>query len=76
MRPSNINAAAGKLQHDMKALRAHWDRSREEWDDPVSRDFEAKQLAPLEQAVAQALHGIDDLNQFLSRMIKDLGPTE
>jgi hypothetical protein len=76
MRPSNINAGAAKLQHDLKTLRSHWDRSREEWNDPVSRDFEARQLVPLEQAVAQALHGIDDLHQFLSRMIKDLGPSE
>ncbi|RUL89335.1 hypothetical protein [Tautonia sociabilis] len=76
MRPGNITAGASKLQHDLKALRAQWDRSREEWDDPVSRDFETKQLVPLEQAVAQALHGIDDLQQFLARMIREIGPSE
>jgi hypothetical protein len=76
MRPSNITAGASKLQHDLKTLRAHWDRSREEWDDPVSRDFEARKLVPLEQSVAHALHGINDLQQFLSRMIKDLAPSE
>ena len=76
MRPSTISSGAAKLQHGVKTLRAHWDRCREEWDDPVSRDFEAKQLAPLEQAVAQALHGIDDLQQVLSRMIKDVAPNE
>ena len=76
MRPGNIAAGASKLQQDVKTLRAHWDVAKAEWDDVVSRDFEAKQLVPLEQAVAQAMHGIDDLQQFLGRMIKELGPTE
>ncbi|MEW4566653.1 hypothetical protein AB1L88_02180 [Tautonia sp. JC769] len=76
MRPTNITAGGAKLQHDLKSLRARWDQTRDEWDDAVSRDFEAKQLVPLEHAVAQALHGIDDLQQFLSRMIKEIGPDD
>lgn len=76
MRPGNINAGAAKLQNEIKTLRAHWDRSRSEWDDPVSRDFEERQLVPLERAVAQALHGVDELQAFIGRMIKEIGPNE
>ena len=76
MRPTNITAGASKLQHDLKALRAHWERTKEDWDDPVSREFEAKQLEPLEKSVEFALHGIDELQQVLRRMIKDVGPRE
>lgn len=76
MRPTNITAGAGKLMHDLKALRVRWEQAKLEWDDPVSRDFEAKQLEPLERSVDRALHAIDELQQFLGRMVKDVGPRE
>jgi hypothetical protein len=76
MRPTNIGSGGSKLQHDLKTLLIRWEQAKEEWDDAVSRDFEEKQLVPIQQAVSQAMHGIDDLQHFLARMIKEVGPED
>ena len=76
MQPSNIAAGASKLQHDLKELHARWGQARDEWDDPVSRDFEQTQLATLDHATSIALHGIDEIQQFVRRMVQAIGPNE
>ncbi len=76
MRFSNLGAAVSKLRHESKQLRMRWEQAKEGWDDEVSRDFESKQLDPIHRSVEQSLRGMDELKQFLTRMVNDVGRRE
>lgn len=76
MRSTNIAAGAGKLQHDLKDLLAHWEGTREGWDDAVRRDFEERRIVPLRRAVEGAVRGMDELRSVLQRMAREVGPRD
>lgn len=76
MRTTNVAAGAGKLQGDIKNLRAHWDIAGEHWDDVVRRDFEETKIVPLERAVESALRAMEELQQVFRQMARDVGPRE
>jgi hypothetical protein len=76
MRTTQLAAGAGKLQHDLKNLRAHWDRTGDEWDDAVRREFEEKRLEPVERAVEAAVRALDELQGVFRKMGREVGPRE
>lgn len=76
MRVTNLGAAASKLQHDLKNLRAHWEVAGERWDDAARRSFESERLEPLERAVDQAVRAVGELQVVMNRMIREVGPRE
>jgi hypothetical protein len=55
----------------MKTLVVRWEETKESWNDPVSRDFEANFWAPLESQVPLTLRAIDRLDQVLLRVKQD-----
>ena len=46
----SLATSRARLQGALKELRAHRDQAKAKWDDPKSREFEKRYLAPLEQA--------------------------
>ena len=47
MRPGDLTTGAARLHLAWKTLMAHWDQTRPEWNDSVSREFEEQYLAAL-----------------------------
>lgn len=76
MRTTNLASAAARLQHDLKALRAHWDVAGDQWDDSARRDFHDHRLVPLERAVEQAIRAIGELQVVMNRMTREVGPRD
>lgn len=76
MRTTNIAAGAGKLQHDLKTLRAQWERTGDEWDDAVRREFESRRMEPLERAAESALRALEELQVVFRRMGREVGPRD
>jgi hypothetical protein len=54
-----------RLLASLKALRQHWEETKDHWDDPVQRHFEEHYWAPLETAVTATFGPIDRLAQVL-----------
>jgi hypothetical protein len=63
-----MSAHSGRLQHALKHLREQWDIAQETWDDPVSREFEKLHLVPLEQHAKNAIVGMEQISEVLSRV--------
>jgi len=56
-----------------KTLAEHWDQTKCDWNDPVSREMEEKHLAPLQMQIQDTLRAIDRLAGVLSEMYHDCG---
>lgn len=65
-----MSAHSGRLQHAIKNLREHWDRTRESWDDQTARDFEKNHIMPVEQLSRSAMVGMDKLSEVLQKLKK------
>lgn len=44
-----------------------WDRTREYWDDPMSKALEERVLSPLEPKIRAAATAMEKMNEVLSR---------
>lgn len=71
MRPTNLTAAASRLDQCVKNLRMRWDAAREGWTDRVAEEFEAAHLAPLERRVVAVRQAADQLRDVLSQAQRD-----
>jgi hypothetical protein len=64
-------ASSARLQYSLKTLREHWNETTEQWDDKVSQDFEKNHLVPLEQLSNNAIRGIDEIAELISKIRRD-----
>jgi hypothetical protein len=73
-----VSVAAGRarLANAMRQLQSAWLKARADWDDPVARSIEQRQLADIERAVASALRAMDGMHEVLARVRKDCGEDE
>lgn len=62
-----MNAQANQLHSAMRTLRVHWNETREEWNDAVSRDFEERHIEPLEVQVNSVLHAMEKLSRVIAK---------
>ena len=67
------SAGAGKLRYALKTLHAKWDVARDGWSDQVRRDFEQRQIAPLEQQTDATIRAMEQLGEVLARMKRECG---
>jgi len=63
-----MSAHSGRLQHALKHLREQWEIVQETWDDANARDFEKNHIIPLEQTTRNAILGMDELAEVLSKI--------
>lgn len=68
---ANVHSAANRLKHSLRDLLEHWDATRETWQDAVAREFEERQIRPLESATNAAMNGMQDLAEVLARVRAD-----
>jgi hypothetical protein len=67
----SLNAGWVELNDALKKMRQLWDETKQDWNDPASRDFEEHGWQPLEAHVVAALRAIDRLAPVLARAQRD-----
>ncbi|WZP00666.1 hypothetical protein EP7_002315 [Isosphaeraceae bacterium EP7] len=67
------SAGASRLRYAMKTLNAQWETAKEGWSDQVRRDFEQRQIAPLEIQTETTIRAMDQLGEILARMKRECG---
>jgi hypothetical protein len=67
----NVTTGSSRLNHSVQNLLDKWEDTREVWNDDVRRDFEDRQIRPLEAAVDSALNGMRALAEVLDRLKAD-----
>jgi hypothetical protein len=63
----SLTTSSISLADGLKTVGEHWEDARADWDDPVSRDFEADYWVPLKTQVEMTLQAIDRLAPILAR---------
>ena len=63
----SLPSTRSKLQKETRDLIARWDRTAEEWNDPVSRRLQVEYLDQLERAVTRASEAMDAMNEVICR---------
>ncbi|MAA51970.1 MAG: hypothetical protein CMJ41_02845 [Phycisphaerae bacterium] len=63
----SLPSTRSKLQKETRELLARWDRTIEEWNDPVSRRLQVEYLDQLERAVTRASEAMDAMNEVICR---------
>ncbi len=69
----SLATSRGRLQGALKELRARWDQAKAKWDDPMSREFEKRYLAPLEPRVRSTLSAMEKMDSILAQARRDCG---
>jgi len=66
MKVADLTTATAKLHHALKQLKASWERTQDDWHDPVSLKFEEEFLAVIEPQVLATLERLSSLGQVMS----------
>jgi hypothetical protein len=66
MRTGDLSSGATGLQKSWAKLRAHWDRTKDQWHDPVSRDFQEQYLDAIEPQIKATLERMRSLAGLLA----------
>jgi hypothetical protein len=69
----SVVTGRAQLYQALKTLRARWDQTLRDWNDPVAREFEEKFLLPLDSATTSALSVMDRLTQVLEQIRQECG---
>ena len=67
----SLPSSRAKIQRLTKDLLVQWDRTGEQWNDPVSHRFEREYLRPLERAVTASAEAIDAMHEIVMRAKRD-----
>ena len=61
------------MQGCIKELHVRWDEARAKWDDPMSRDFEARYLNLLEPRIRTVMTAMEKMEAVLAQVRRDCG---
>ena len=67
----SLTSNRAKLQRLTKDLAIRWDRTTEEWNDPMSRRFHSEFLELLQRTVVASSEAMDSMNEVLMRAQRD-----
>jgi hypothetical protein len=67
----SLKSAAIDLGNGLKTTNLAWEEAEAGWKDPVSRDFEANQMVPLQMQVQAVLQAMDRLAPTLAQAIRE-----
>lgn len=67
MRTWDLTTGVAKLRDAAKTLRAAQDEAAAQWDDQTSREFQSRQLDPIEPRVRRVLDAAGRLSELLER---------
>jgi hypothetical protein len=63
----SLAVGRSKLVGSLKELMVKWDRTKEHWDDPMSRTLEERVLLPLEPKIRAAATAMEKMGEVLAR---------
>ncbi len=66
MKQGDLTAGVAKLDKAWKKLLLHWEATRGQWSDEVSRQFEERYMQTIEPAIKAALARMQSLNNVLT----------
>lgn len=69
----SLQNAQNRLRQSMKELNHRWDDVSSVWDDPVSRKFYDRRLAPLESMVRSSVAAMEKMAEQLAKARSDCG---
>ena len=67
----SLAVGRSKLVGALKDLMVKWDRTKESWDDPMSRSLQERALNPLEPKVRAAATAMEKMAEILARARRD-----
>jgi hypothetical protein len=67
----SLAVGRSKLVGSLKDLMVKWDRTKEYWDDPMSKALEERVLAPLEPKIRAAATAMEKMGEVLARARRD-----
>lgn len=67
----SLATGRAKLVGSMKELMLKWERTREHWDDPMSRTLEDRVLNPLEPKIRAAAVAMEKMAEVLAKARRD-----
>jgi len=63
----SLSVGRAKLVGALRDLMLRWEKTKMEWDDPMSRHLEASVLEPLEPKVRAAATAIEKMGEIVAR---------
>jgi len=63
--------ASGQLNDAQKSLEQLWMQTRQDWNDPVSREIEEQFVVPLLNDLRHALSATSQLNEVMAKVRRD-----
>ncbi len=69
----SMGVSRARLKASMKELLVHWELVKAKWDDPVSREFEARHLKNLGPAIQATANAMEKMEAILVRARRDCG---
>ena len=63
----SLAVGRSKIVGALKELMVKWDRTKENWDDPLSRTLEERVLLPLEPKIRAAATAMEKMGEVLAR---------
>lgn len=70
---NNLNMIHERLQNRFRMLRMEWQRTCEQWDDPVRHRLEREVWREFEDTVPAALDGLRNLSELIAGAYRELG---
>ncbi|MBX3748306.1 MAG: hypothetical protein KF833_23610 [Verrucomicrobiae bacterium] len=67
----SLGSSRARLTGLTRELMAHWQETKETWDDAKSAEFEARFLTPLTAAVDRASEALEHLDELVNKVRKD-----
>ena len=71
MNIADLTTGSAKIASAYKALKLHWEATKEEWRDDNCRRFEETYLEPLEPQIKIAMEAIMNLGELYGRAERD-----
>ena len=66
-----LTSARSKLHEAFQVAQAHWETTKNGWNDQAGRQFETDHWTPVQPAVESALRALDRLSVALTQMRLD-----
>ncbi len=67
----SLNSSAVDLINALKTIVLVWEEVKEGWKDPVSQDFEANLIVPLESQTRAVIQAMDRVAPVLAKALRD-----
>lgn len=67
----SLTVGKTKLVQSLKDLMLRWEKTKANWDDPMSADLERTVLEPLEPKVRSAVTAMEKMGEMLARAKRD-----